>query len=108
MGKYLFLLYKNFPCCDVQRIPVFRFIETELPQGVIPANAGIHNMKFTLKCLDPLSSQGSGDRFVSQAKTPHDFYFRRYFCAFCNKSRTSSSGKPRLIAFCQCSIASMY
>ena len=29
------------------------FIEMELPQGVIPANAGIHNMKSTLKRLDP-------------------------------------------------------
>ena len=31
----------------------FSFIETELPQGVIPAFAGIHNMKLTFKCLDP-------------------------------------------------------
>ena len=29
---------------------------TKLPQGVIPAFAGIHNVKLTLKCLDPWSS----------------------------------------------------
>ena len=52
--KYILFCSSREPFSEVN----FSFIETELPQGVIPAKAGIHNMKSTSERLDPLSSQG--------------------------------------------------
>ena len=73
--------------------------EMELPQGVIPANAGIHNMKLTLKRLDPLirmtpvvggssSREHSGGRFVVpkniRASFCHTFvrFASHFYCLF--------------------------
>ena len=71
----------------------FSFIETELPRGVIPAFAGIHNMKLTLNAWIPYQDDtpvesfvvpDSGGSFVIQ-KTTLLFLFVYFFTALCRK-----------------------